>query len=151
MRSVKMEEYFIGKDTERPYLVTVFKCYPHSDMKSLCLKQQVTQRDSYFQCEKSTYQQIECDFSQVSKCSSRWVLAGDRKINSWEIVGETPPRDWKLQYVTFNLSSVSEIPTVYENKRIWLNYTVEIPPAARVIFLWEALICATHVWQRTCP
>ena len=36
MRSIKMEEYFIGKDTERTYLVTVFKCYPHSDMKSLC-------------------------------------------------------------------------------------------------------------------
>ena len=36
MRNVKTEEYFIGKDRERTYLVTVFKCYPHSDVKSLC-------------------------------------------------------------------------------------------------------------------
>ena len=38
-----------GKDTERPYLVAVFKFYTHSDMKGLCAsKEQVTQRETDF-------------------------------------------------------------------------------------------------------
>ena len=136
MRSIKMEEYFIGKDTERTYLVTVFKCYPHSDMKSLCASKSKGHRGRVIFNVKIWL--ISNFLSAIShravNSPPRWVLARDRKINSWEKVGETPPRDWKLQYMAFNLSSVSEIPIVYENKRIRLNYKVETPPTVWVTF-----------------